>query len=118
VIYCRGSENLVADFLSRNPEGRFREERPVDNLMISCLTDFTLIESPHSEKEGSLVYICRMEKEPEFKAIIRDIAKAQADDAECQRLRDKYDGHVDLARFKYTMVFCLLPIALRHIGDW
>ena len=36
VTHCKGSENIVADFLSRHPNGRFHEETG-ENLIISSL---------------------------------------------------------------------------------
>lgn len=53
VAYCRGIDNIVADFFSRNPEGKFQEE-DLEQIVISSLHQcFPLI----SDKQETLVIV-------------------------------------------------------------
>ena len=87
VSYCWGTENKVADFLSRNPNGKFQEPTS-DSLMISSLHAF---HSPNQnfKESSSLVIMALHADENSFKKIIKDIKESQIRDENCKEIVQK-----------------------------
>ena len=89
VRYCTGRDNLVADFFSRNPSGRFEAEASRD-AMVSMLTTLPIYLSP---KVGNLS-IARLSKDidplPAFlKRDLMAINKSQSDDHHLAGIREQ-----------------------------
>lgn len=82
IEYCRGIDNVVADFFSRNPEGRFNED--VSNrIIISALHKAFL---PVMEStESSLLSVALMKADKDLKKSFREIAQLQKDDLMIQK---------------------------------
>ena len=105
VSYCRGRDNVIADFHSRNPGGRFYKQTP-QHLLVSrvkrCLP-------PTRDKRdpGVLVLINRISSAPELNSILRDVRTYQRDDAQCQRYRERHvaDLHDSLYQVNDELLF-------------
>lgn len=91
VTYCKGSDNVVADFLSRNPNGRFHSEVE-EQLMFGLLNKFTL---PQLHKitrqvvEISPLAIMMIHKQNgTLKQILKNLNKLQSEDTYCRTIID------------------------------
>lgn len=83
VEYCRGIDNKVADFFSRNPNKRFTEENP-DRIIISALHQCFL---PNLGSEDSaLVSIALINDEKSLSRAFRTLSALQGEDEMIQSL--------------------------------
>ncbi|XP_058791051.1 uncharacterized protein LOC131664179 [Phymastichus coffea] len=78
VVHCRGKDNTVADFLSRNPESKFKEYTQ-ETLMISSLCDYSL-PTIKNDEVSSLVIMALFNADTSLKQIMKNIAEKQNQD--------------------------------------
>lgn len=83
VSHCRGTDNIMADFLSRNPAGRFHEGID-EKLMIGLLNRFTF---PHQNDETVPLVIMALHKQDHtLKKILKNLEKLQLEDEYCSKI--------------------------------
>lgn len=87
VTYCKGSENIVADFLSRNPNSKFHTENN-DTLKISSIHDFNSIENISNEV-SSLLILALHSQDSSLKNIMQNISEKQKNDQFCQNIMNE-----------------------------
>ena len=87
VVYCRGSENIVADFLSRNPEGRFLEEN--ENVILMATIHQFCQPIYQKIKENSLIIFALNSETITLKSIVKNLAKKQNDDKNIKLILEK-----------------------------
>lgn len=73
ITHCTGKENIVADFFSRYPEGKFIEQTD-EQLMLSTLSCYDT-ETSINYCNDALIIICQIELEPGIFAKFKEIAK-------------------------------------------
>ena len=95
VSYCRGADNIMADFLSRNPGGKFKQESN-DKSVISSLQKFC---SPIIKNEVSpLVIMALFISDASLNKIMKNIKDQQMRDEICKKIIDdliKNNNNVD-----------------------
>ena len=79
VSYCKGSENVVANFFSRNPEGKFSEEKE-NKIVISTLHLFCSPDKINNEVT-SLVIMTINSNNNLFKKILKNLKIEQQKDS-------------------------------------
>lgn len=91
VTYNKGSDNIVADFFSRNPNGSFNDDHVNDKRMLVSRLKWGL-PSPTEDVEGdALVFVCRLEGDEYLKQLARDIGRIQSENRDVRRLVDRMD---------------------------
>ena len=75
VVHCRGEDNSVADFLSRNPESRFYEQTQ-ETVVISLLFKYSLPQVENDEM-SPLAIIALCVEDISLKRIIKKISEKQ-----------------------------------------
>lgn len=70
VVHCNGKDNTVADFFSRNPEGKYLAESP-QQVMLSMLS-WHNTETSSDCVSDALIMICRLEIE---KSLLINLSK-------------------------------------------
>ena len=85
VSYCRGKDNIMADFLNRNPGSKFKQESN-DNIVISSLQKFC---SPIIKSEASpLVIMALFISDASLNKIMKNIKNQQMQDEICKKIID------------------------------
>ena len=84
VIYCRGSENIVADFLSRNPDDKYHAEVN-DELLIATSNKYFLPENEITEISALLI-LALNSNEVSLKSIVKNLSEKQHKDEKMQRI--------------------------------
>ena len=84
VSYCRGADNIIADFLSRHPEGKFTEH--VENkIMISTIHTYCM---PKNKNEYNASQIMNLNRNDIIlKNIIKNLAEKQKRDTFVKNIR-------------------------------
>lgn len=91
ICHCRGLDNLVADFFSRHPDGRFHTQSK-KSLLVNSLTSRISLEGENL-LDCALVKICVLKLSPETKKHLKEIKKLQQEDeALIQYLRVRLKG--------------------------
>ena len=85
ITHCIGRDNVVADFLSRNPEGQFGPDANPHELVISKLKSFTPIDN-RTKKQHREFWLNLFQDQPEFIRDFRNIANLQKNDPEVKKL--------------------------------
>ena len=89
VSYCRGVDNVVADFLSRNPGGKFAEQSD-EPLIISSVHRYHFAE--HENHEAPLLLIMALHSnDASLQNIMQNLADKQRCDSDIKSLIDKLD---------------------------
>ena len=83
VSYCRGEDNVFADFLSRYPEGKFRDAIKENTALIANLTCYTATQRVEEYPSFSLIAMVRAQgwKKEKF----NKIGEKQKSDAEINK---------------------------------
>lgn len=92
VSYCRGVENAVADFFSRNPDSQFHEQKD-EMLVISSLHQYF---SPVDHKgDTSLITLAMLEYDRDLARNLKNLTKLQFEDEVIKKIiiqcREKED---------------------------
>lgn len=98
VSYCKGRDNIVADFFSRNPEGQFYEGK-VSNLVIAG-TRRCVFEEGDPSVGDSLLFLCRLRSDPGFRDVLRDVKTEQANDPHCKQLMTRCQLNPEHSSYK------------------
>lgn len=88
VSYCKGKDNVVADFFSRNPRGRFESVSPT-----SLSVDVLQVEEFH---ENEVVDCNFIEYDEELRDSLKNLADLQKQDATIQRIIFRVNENPDL----------------------
>ena len=78
VKYCKGTENIVADFLSRNPEGKFAEQQ--ENKIVMAALNMFCSPSEKYKNINSLVIMAIKENQECLKSVLKNVAERQRKD--------------------------------------
>lgn len=115
ITYCKGTDNIVADFFSRNPDGVFHEEES-DRLLISTLR-YCLPDLDDRHQETALVLICRLDNDTRLKGILCDLSRCQRRDSQMMQILEQLDdGEI---RDRYQLYKGILFIRGRvEEDDW
>nr|AKD28118.1 pol polyprotein [Glypta fumiferanae] len=86
ISYCKGVDNLVADFFSRNPEGKFCDENP-ERIVISSLHRY--LNPQKCAEETSLILLAMIKYDANLVHDFKALSKWQLEDA---KLKDLIHG--------------------------
>lgn len=81
VVHCRGKDNTVADFLSRNPESKFHEITQ-ETITIASLHNYSLPQIENDEA-SSLVIMTLCSEDASLKKMMKNISDEQKRDTAC-----------------------------------
>ena len=83
MVYCRGSDNIIADFLSRNPEGKFYDE--IENkIIIATLHEYS---SPIENTEITALRLMLINSDKtSMKTIIKNLKLRQRQDENVNKI--------------------------------
>ena len=87
IAYCRGIDNVVADFFSRHPEGKFRKENRNKIIISSLHKCFLPIDNP--EIENSLLTIALLEVDRELAQSFKELKELQKGDPRIAKYMEK-----------------------------
>ena len=94
VSYCRGVDNTVADFLSRNPEGKFFENDSSNNLLLASLHQFCLPDFNSSDKNSLCLVIMSMYANDQIlKTIMKNLKHKQIQDNNISKIIQSLDNN-------------------------
>ena len=98
VTHCRGVDNKVADFFSRNPEGRFWEERN-DSLKILSLQYFQL--PVITENQSTILEIMALQNEnTSLKIILKNLKTKQYEDSKLENIIDQCRNNENMESYQ------------------
>lgn len=86
IEHCRGVDNIVADFLSRNPEGKFQVQKSVKftlSKMLCCDNGQSSLSI-----SSVLVSMKHLELQKDWRSHLKEIRKFQTADKECIELME------------------------------
>lgn len=91
IMHCKGSENIVADFFSRNPDSQFHSDSS-SNMIISALQWQLSCMSSFISHDDILINICSLQKHDVLMESFHNIGKLQRDDPELIRCINKIEA--------------------------
>lgn len=98
VVYCRGVDNVVADFFSRNPRGEFAEERR-EQIVISSLHQCLL---PAYDRKETSFTISMIHYDADFVQSVKTLSEGQRDDP---RLKCSFDAYNEKGKDSRFVVY-------------
>lgn len=100
VVYCKGKDNVVADFFSRHPESKFLEENPEKLLLASLGSRITLSDIPNNERIPDAINA--LKNEIDYRKELKGLPVLQREDERIKEIFNKMkDGSLD----KYYTVY-------------
>ena len=84
VSYCRGTDNIVADFFSRNPGGKFHEEISDKVLLVSL--DIFCSPVQNNKQISTLVIMMVHQTNNSLKSIVKNFKIKQYSDNHCKKI--------------------------------
>jgi transposase InsO family protein len=108
ISYCKGKDNIIADFFSRNPEGEFRESKSND-LIISKITSNFSTNIPINSMKPFRIDLGLSD-------ILKDISRLQKLDT---KLKPEFNKiKIDNAASNYKIHNDVLFISNKTDGNW
>lgn len=103
VKYCTGRDNVVADFFSRNPNGKFEEENS-ERIIISVLLLADVDEQEGLNKDG-LVMVTQLEIDPMFTKELKKLGQLQNQDHALMEFVEQRKNEQDPNVQKYSEIW-------------
>ena len=97
IEYCKGSENIVADFFSRNPDGKFIEQKENKIIMAGLQSYFPL--NKINNESTSLVIMLLNKDDESLKKIIKNIRTQQNRDACLRKIIESINNNGNIENY-------------------
>ena len=97
VTYCMGSENVIADFFSRNPDGKFTNQNE-DKILIANLQKFYYPENIDSEL-SSLVIMLLHKNDISLRKILKNIIIHQDKDSNLREITNAIKNNENIENY-------------------
>ena len=119
VRHCVGRENIVADFFSRNPDGKFEDEYGPSRLRIAVFESNRVMSEGGNDTRGNVIYklLARYDDlPPDIKHQLSSIGEYQREDSKLAQIIAKIESGEVVAR--YQMHKDVLFRAADFRGTW
>ena len=104
VVYCRGVDNVAADFFSRNPDGKFSKQ--TENMITIATLNEHLFPEYNKGEVSSLIIIALIQDDASLKNIMGNLSQNQKRDDKIKNICDNVNNLQDYQIYNDVLFHC------------